>query len=1102
MLDAVMNLDCHPAAVEHEYCSRRGICDFTTGLCTCFLDYKTSDCSQLSNIPDNIDDHDGFLIQPIGPSYVGTALHIHTIKAMATDFQMIKIEAATQAIFYMLGNGDTFWTKGNVRVDSGTLFVQAGETIATGGLLVQDGGSTTTLSTVAGTVSDSLASNTGFTGTVMTVRATQPAAMSFYLFTASTANSNVAMFDIRGDGRTTVHSGGLEVVLGGATITDNAVATSVLTIQASNVAYTGTVVTVAATMASLFPATDFNLLTASAGGTTAVTVEASGKTTLANGGLYVNGIGGGNFVNQDPLAPALTALSGLGTFLGTVATLEATRAASTAFKLLEAKSNGVVTFSVRGDGFTTVHSGGFQVLLGGGTITAGGFFVNAGGATVNAGGLMVTSGGATVQAQGLVVVDGGADITSTAQLLPSLAVHASHVAFQDSVAVIETTVVAAASSFYLLKMRTSTTTTIFDVRGDGVTTIHQGGLVVTTGGVNVVDTGATITSAQAGSVVSDIVATNTTFTSTVLRVASASAAGTGFYLFKAASASTTPIFQIRGDGYTVLYQGGFLVNAGGLTITAGGLTVTDDGETITTTSTTLSASTLTASSTSYTGSVLKAVSATAAGSGFYLFSALSGTSTPIFDIRGDGLTTIAQGGLSITTGGATIAAGGLVVSTVGATISAGGLTVTAGGATVAAGGLTVTTVGATVSAGGLTVSDGGAALTTTSTTLSASTVTASSTSYTGTVLKAVSATAAGSGFFLFKALSGTSTSVFDIQGDGLTTIRQGGLSIVNGGATIAAGGLVVSTVGATISAGGLTVTNGGATVTAGGLVVSNGGASITQSTAAGTGLAVTASSTSRTGPVLTAATATVAGTGFYLFDTLVSSSTSVFSIRGDGLTTLSQGNLVLTTGDLTLTAGGLSAAGTVVLSNSATATTASTGALQVTGGIGVGGDIYCAGTAHVQVLDQYSDARLKQAIHDIAVTRAEFDALRPYEWKRRSKELGVQAGFIAQEVQLIWPHLVHADGDGTLSINYNGITPYVVARIQGLERDLDVAANEKEILQHEVDQLKQDAATARTKVEMLEREAERMKVEMADIQARMERWEARWDAAEAVAMIV
>ncbi|ETW07563.1 hypothetical protein H310_02050 [Aphanomyces invadans] len=281
-----------------------------------------------------------------------------------------------------------------------------------------------------------------------------------------------------------------------------------------------------------------------------------------------------------------------------------------------------------------------------------------------------------------------------------------------------------------------------------------------------------------------------------------------------------------------------------------------------------------------------------------------------------------------------------------------------------------------------------------------------------------------------------------------------------------------------------------ATVTAGGLVVSDGGASISQSTPAG--------------PVLTAATATLAGTGFYLFDTLVSSSTSVFSIRGDGLTTLSQGNLVLTTGDLTLTAGGLSAAGTVVLSNSATATTASTGALQVTGGIGVGGDIYCAGTAHVQVLDQYSDARLKQAIHDIAVTRAEFDALRPveYEWKRRSKELGVQAGFIAQEVQLIWPHLVHADGDGTLSINYNGITPYVVARIQGLERDLDVAANEKEILQHEVDQLKQDAATARTKVEMLEREAERMKVEMADIQARMERWEARWDAAEAVAMIV
>ncbi|RHY22896.1 hypothetical protein DYB36_007378, partial [Aphanomyces astaci] len=572
--------------IEHEYCSRRGICDFTVGLCTCFLDYKTSDCSQLSNIPDNIDDHDGFLIQPVGPSYVGIALHIQTIKAMQTDFQMIKIEAASQPLFYMLGNGDTFWTKGNVRVDTGTLFVQAGETIATGGLAIQDGGSTTTLTTVAGTVADALAPNTGFTGTVMTARATQAAAITFYLFKASTANSLVPMFDIRGDGRTTVRSGGLEVVLGGATITDNVGTTSVLTVQASSGGYSSSVVSIAATASSQFPLTDFNLLTASAGGTTAITVEASGKTTLTNGGLYVNGIGGGNFVNQDPTASALTALSGLGTFTGTVATIGASRAANVTFKLLEAKSNGVVTFSVRGDGFTTVHSGGFQVLLGGGTITAGGFYVYAGGATVNAGGLMVTNGGATIQAQGLVVVDGGADITSTAQLLPSFSVHASHLAFQSTVAVIETTLVAASSSFYLLKINAATTTEIFDIRGDGLTTIHEGGLAVTLGGA---------------------------------------------------------------------------------TVTAGGLTVTDGGETIRTLSATADVSTITAASTGYSGSVLTAISATTAGSSFYLFSALSGTSTAIFDIRGDGLTTIHQGGLSITTGGATVTDGGETIRTLSAT---------------------------------------------------------------------------------------------------------------------------------------------------------------------------------------------------------------------------------------------------------------------------------------------------------------------------------------------------------------------------------------------------------------------------------------------------
>ncbi|CAK5047578.1 unnamed protein product, partial [Aphanomyces euteiches] len=142
----------------------------------------------------------------------------------------------------------------------------------------------------------------------------------------------------------------------------------------------------------------------------------------------------------------------------------------------------------------------------------------------------------------------------------------------------------------------------------------------------------------------------------------------------------------------------------------------------------------------YTGSVLTAISATSSAINFYLFSALIATNTPIFDIRGDGLTTIRAGGLSII-------------------------------------------------AGGVTVTDGGGTIKTSSTSVSAVTVTATSNAYTGTVLKAITATSSATNFNLFSALIATSTPIFDIRGDGLTTIHAGGLSVTNGGVTIDAVGL-------------------------------------------------------------------------------------------------------------------------------------------------------------------------------------------------------------------------------------------------------------------------------------------------------------------------
>ncbi|KAH9102244.1 hypothetical protein AeMF1_021158, partial [Aphanomyces euteiches] len=677
--------------IEHEYCSRRGICDFTTGLCTCFLAYKNSDCNQPSNIPDNIDDHDGFLINPTGPSYIGSALHIVTAKAMATDFNMILAEASSAKVFQMDGAGNTWWYSGNLRVEAGTLFVQAGEQIATGGLYIADGGCTSTITTVVGPASNAIATATGFTGTVMNVQTTQATGTNFYLFKASTSGLTVPQFDVRGDGQTTIHTGGLNVVLGGATITDNIATTSVTSIQATHASYTGSVVSISASRLSQFPATDFNLITASAGGTTALTIEASGKTTLTNGGLYVNGIGGGNFVNQDPTSSALSVLSDNTAFNGIVANIQASATPSTNFYLLQALSNSILMFSIQGDGLTRVHSGGLKVLAVGQTIQVGGLYVNSGGITINTGGLKVLNGGATISTQGLIVLDGGADVTNSAQLVPAWAAHSSHSTFQSSVALIETTLLGPSSTFQLLQLK-SASTIIFEIRGDGLTTIYQGGLSITTGGLTIAEGGETIQSSSSTNPVTTITASSTSFAGSVLQVSSHTTSATNFYFFSALSSTATAVFDIRSTGLTTIHAGGLSVTNGGVTIDAVGLTVstigatiTDGALTVTSTDGSATVATLTASSTSFAGSVLQVSSHTTSATNFYFFSALSSTATAVFDIRSTGLTTIHSGGLSVTNGGVTIDAVGLTVSTIGATITDGALTVTStdGSATVA-----------------------------------------------------------------------------------------------------------------------------------------------------------------------------------------------------------------------------------------------------------------------------------------------------------------------------------------------------------------------------------------------------------------------------------
>ena len=90
-----------------------------------------------------------------------------------------------------------------------------------------------------------------------------------------------------------------------------------------------------------------------------------------------------------------------------------------------------------------------------------------------------------------------------------------------------------------------------------------------------------------------------------------------------------------------------------------------------------------------------------------------------------------------------------------------------------------------------------------------------------------------------------------------------------------------------------------------------------------------------------------------------------------------------------------------------------------------------------------SDARLKSNLNAIGTTTALADvlALSPtfYNWNSEPVGAPEHAGFIAQQVQPIFPDLVAIEPDGYLTMNYAGLTPYLTAALQGL------AANVRQI---------------------------------------------------------
>lgn len=140
---------------------------------------------------------------------------------------------------------------------------------------------------------------------------------------------------------------------------------------------------------------------------------------------------------------------------------------------------------------------------------------------------------------------------------------------------------------------------------------------------------------------------------------------------------------------------------------------------------------------------------------------------------------------------------------------------------------------------------------------------------------------------------------------------------------------------------------------------------------------------------------------------------------------------------------------------------------------------YCDINPTTTSLTCTSDRRLKKNITSLnseTVVNNIFN-LNPvtYNWLNENDASSTHAGFIAQEVQPLFPDLVSADQDGTLSVSYGGFIPYIIQSIKSFRSDITtemicVGTNENKtcINKSQLDQLLQNNQIAPSQPEQVE----------------------------------
>jgi len=139
-----------------------------------------------------------------------------------------------------------------------------------------------------------------------------------------------------------------------------------------------------------------------------------------------------------------------------------------------------------------------------------------------------------------------------------------------------------------------------------------------------------------------------------------------------------------------------------------------------------------------------------------------------------------------------------------------------------------------------------------------------------------------------------------------------------------------------------------------------------------------------------------------------------------------------TSGALLVT-GGVGIQGSLYIGSQINATSSSTGALVVTGGAGIGGNLFVGGA-----LTESSSATLKENITPISGALDLILQLTGVIYDRRDGSRKNEAGLIAEEVNKILPNLISTDEQGTpMGVQYTKLTAYLIEAVKSLKAEID-----------------------------------------------------------------